>query len=214
MQIKLTEEYLASQGFSKTIRQRFWAKVNKNGPTPKHMPHLGKCWIWTACCRAGYGIINRGGMSRRSDSANRVSWLLNCGPIPETLGCLHKCDNKACVRPCHLFLGTQRDNYLDCVKKGRANTPCGERVNTCRLTTKKVVKIRSIYPTMSTRKLALKFGMSQCAVWSIVTRKSWKHIQPIKCHKVLPPARRHHTLTVSRGNNQRQTARTEPRKSF
>lgn len=52
--------------------------------------------------------------------AHRVSWELFRGPIPNKLFVLHKCDNKNCINPDHLFLGTAKDNIHDCIRKGRA----------------------------------------------------------------------------------------------
>lgn len=51
--------------------------------------------------------------------AHRLAWEIYRGPIPEGIQVLHRCDVKRCVRPTHLFLGTQRDNVWDCIKKGR-----------------------------------------------------------------------------------------------
>jgi len=86
---------------------RFWSKVTKT-PT---------CWRWTAACSGrGYGVFKYRG---RQDGAHRVSWLLTFGEIPDGLQVLHRCDNRWCVRPDHLFLGTQEDNMQDASRKGR-----------------------------------------------------------------------------------------------
>lgn len=74
------------------------------------------CWEWQAARdRRGYGLIRfRGALHR----AHRVSWALAHGELP-TACVLHRCDNRSCVRPEHLFLGTQGDNVRDARDKGR-----------------------------------------------------------------------------------------------
>ena len=76
-----------------------------------------KCWNWTGwTSSAGYGMI---GNNDKDRGAHRCSWELSNGPIPKGLCVLHKCDNRRCVNPDHLFLGTKGDNNRDRVKKGR-----------------------------------------------------------------------------------------------
>lgn len=100
--------------------ERFWAKVNKDGPIPAHVPELGPCWVWTAALhRRGYGWFRFNGTPTL---AHRVSWELTNGPIPDGLQVLHKCDNKPCERPDHFFLGTDADNMADKTAKGRGKT--------------------------------------------------------------------------------------------
>ena len=91
---------------AKTLFQRFYSKalIGDN------------CWIWTAHRNEnGYGRFSFEG---RPVLAPRMAWFLRTGQRP-TQNVLHKCDNPACVRPSHLFLGNQQDNVTDCVKKGR-----------------------------------------------------------------------------------------------
>ena len=87
---------------------RFWGMVNKTE---------GRCWLWEGMLSwGGYGLLKVSGRKRR---AHRISWELHNGPIPPGLLVLHKCDVRHCVRPDHLFLGTDLDNVVDMHIKGR-----------------------------------------------------------------------------------------------
>lgn len=103
----------------KPVDERFWAKVNKQGPIVR--PELGPCWEWTASLNSkGYGKMNVGGYEAKYQAAHRISWELVRGKIPDNLKVLHRCDNTKCVNIDHLFLGTQADNLRDMHNKGRA----------------------------------------------------------------------------------------------
>lgn len=93
--------------------ERFWSKVERTDT----------CWIWTASATEyGYGRISwEVDGKKRLFRAHQVSWMLHYGTIPFSLSVLHKCDNPPCVRPDHLFLGTQLDNMRDMVFKGRGH---------------------------------------------------------------------------------------------
>lgn len=110
-----TEEYIhASQyipgGHMATSLARF---TEKYIPVPE-----SGCWLWIGASTAsGYGQMKCG---RKLHRAHRVSWELHRGPIPEGLMVCHRCDVPSCVNPEHLFLGTAKENYRDCVEKGRS----------------------------------------------------------------------------------------------
>lgn len=75
------------------------------------------CWLWLRGINAkGYGQFGR---KHGSDQAHRVAWELYRGQIPDGMNVCHSCDVRCCVNPDHLFLGTQKDNMQDCMKKGR-----------------------------------------------------------------------------------------------
>lgn len=90
---------------------RFWTKVQKSDA----------CWEWTgAVTRAGYGHFAwYENDQHRQGGAHRYSWMLAFGHIPEAMLVCHRCDNRRCVRPEHLFLGTFTDNEHDKIAKGR-----------------------------------------------------------------------------------------------
>jgi hypothetical protein len=98
----------------RTALERFWAKVNKDGPIVR--PDLGPCWQWTgAVSGRGYGSFYAG--ARFWKSAHVFAFELEHGPVPPGKEVCHACDNKLCVR--HLFPGTRRENMLDAKAKGR-----------------------------------------------------------------------------------------------
>lgn len=107
---------MPTEPYSESDEKRFWERVRKSDA----------CWVWVRGCFAGkysYGAFRAAGKLRK---AHRVSWeLANGRPIPPGLMVCHRCDNPPCVRPEHLFLGTNQDNQRDASAKGRS--PFGER---------------------------------------------------------------------------------------
>jgi hypothetical protein len=94
------------------LEVRFWSKVKADTTSPNG------CWLWTGGVDGwGYACIWHQGKSR---IASRVAWeLRHANPFPEGMQACHTCDNPRCVRPDHIFPGTNMDNHLDALRKGR-----------------------------------------------------------------------------------------------
>ena len=140
-----------------------WAKDPKTG-----------CHLWTACIVKGYGQIKKNG---KNVKAHRLSYEINKGDIPKGMCVCHTCDNPACVNPDHLFIGTQFDNMLDKVKKGRAYTGNQSGINNgnTKLTESDVIAIRGSSGTC--KELASIFCTSPMNISMIKRRLTWANLE-------------------------------------
>jgi hypothetical protein len=150
--------------FTERQIRNFWRKVLKTET----------CWNWTASTNGhGYGQINVWGSHI---GTHAFSWILHNGPLPILPGVghhgtcvLHKCDNRLCVNPDHLFLGSHHDNMLDAKSKKRMK---GNPINPvltrdfCNDYRKSMIQIR--------RKLATKYGLKDQTASDILTRNGMK----------------------------------------
>ena len=135
----------------------FWVKAYKTN----------NCWLWTGAMNTcGYGWITR---NNKQMNASRFAWQLVYGVIPNDMQVLHHCDNRACVNPGHLYLGTQSDNMTDRAMRGRCKT-------------------HKLLPRdVKTMRVLNRYGVSQtklCKIYSIssgsmseaINGKSWRRV--------------------------------------
>lgn len=144
---------------------KFWSKVS-----------IGDgCWEWMgAPNNGGYGST---WVSRKKMMAHRASWIFANGPIQDGMQILHRCDNRACVRPGHLFIGTQSENLADMRMKGRGNPPRGEASHKTDFTNADVIEIRRRAAYGETQKsLSACYSVSQAAISRIISKKRWAHL--------------------------------------
>lgn len=141
----------------------------------------GECWRWLGyiCPRIGYGKFQLGG---RCFTANRAAWQLFYGEEPASvLDVCHTCDNRWCVRPEHLFLGTRAENLADMAAKGRSLK--GERSRVAVLNYARAAEIR--HERVSTGRtfasIARSFGVSETTVRSVVHGQRWAP-EDAPCH--------------------------------
>lgn len=108
----------------------------------------------------------------------RVMWVIKKGPIPEGLFVLHSCDNPSCIEIDHLFLGTQKENIQDAVKKGRYvsnwKPQPGELHPMAKITEAVIPSIRS--DSRPAWQIGLEYGISATQVRRIKNHQSWSHV--------------------------------------
>lgn len=156
--------------YKPTLEERFYKKVNKDGPIQSHIDT--PCWMWTGWLDGiGYGRIS---VSGKLILAHRFSYEFFNGPFSPELDILHKCDNPTCVNPAHLFLGTAFDNMRDMVNKGRNVVHKGEGNFNAKLTQSQVDEIRYKSTFTTQVQLAKEYGVTQANIGHIVKRKNWK----------------------------------------
>jgi len=136
------------------------------------------CWNWTGSIKdTGYGQIGTWDNEKKKHvtlKAHKVAYELWKGPVPKGVWVLHKCDNRKCVNPDHLFLGNNSDNIIDCSMKGRHGL--------AKLTEYKVRRIKKLYSEgYSQRDLALKFSVSKHTIYSVLQNKTYRWVS--KEHK-------------------------------
>lgn len=145
------------------IPERFWEKVDVQGDE--------SCWEWTGVLSsAGYGQICAGSPKRHHELAHRVSYTLNCGPIPDGAVIMHSCNNKKCVNPKHLAVGNHSSNAVDARNDGL--------LGYCTLTMGQAEKVRGMLECKHSRKsIADTFCISIHVVNDIACGRTYKQVE-------------------------------------
>ena len=135
----------------------FWTHVKKN--------LVSGCWEWQGAKGRGYGHF-------KGHPAHRVSWKIHKDQDPQGFYVLHTCDNRCCVNPNHLYLGTQSDNMRDMWQRERRKYNNG----TAKHGWETVTVIRDLYATgrYSFAQLGREFKMNRSLVYKIVNNHIWK----------------------------------------
>ena len=140
------------------------------------------CWNWTRSTNStGYGSVRFMGRKR---SVHRVAYFLAMGKIEidapkdrksSNQFVLHRCDNRRCCNPLHLFLGSYRDNMRDCAQKGRRTTPRGESNYQAALTNSQAEHIRSLLAAGYTRRQAQEqFKVSESVIERVARNETYR----------------------------------------
>ena len=155
-----------------TLEERFWKKVNKTD----------NCWIWQAATRGktGYGSLK---YNKKVIDAHRMSWILSFGKIPEGKYICHKCDNRLCVNPEHLFVGSPKENWLDGFNKGRiVGLPkiwyqIGHHSTQRKISLEDAIEIKNLYlnTNMTQKIIGEKYNISTRAIRYILSGETYKN---------------------------------------
>jgi Mor family transcriptional regulator len=170
--------------YQNTTEERFWSYVNKNGPMPDLTKKCeGACWTWCGTLHpTGYGEFS---VNNKSTKPHRFSYQMEhkLESIPSDMHVCHKCDNRSCVNPSHLFLGTAFDNIHDMMSKGRMKhgTFIGTENSRSKINNEIAMKIfLDCNSGMTTKSISKKYKVGRGTVQSIKEGRTWTHITGIE----------------------------------
>lgn len=138
------------------------------------------CWNWDrAVTKSKYGGYTE--TDGRTLYAHRGMWAAVNGPVPDGVFVCHRCDNRRCVNPAHLFLGSHRENMADMVRKGRSNKAKGSAVGPSKLKERDVSIIKwCLDAGVGQVKLAELYGVSQGTIGFIKRGETWRHVSAME----------------------------------
>lgn len=164
-------------------KRRFWKRVDQLGPRPcaETYPSIyGRCWVWTGNIReiGGYGSFQLSSKYRsRHIPAHKASLLIAGTIIPISKIVLHQCDNRRCVRPNHLKIGTRLENMAEMVARGRSKKRVGSNHHLTKFKEDDVISIRKDYASgESVSSIAKRVSATTECIRQIVLRNTWTHI--------------------------------------
>lgn len=171
---------LAGMASSADALKRFWEKVDRRNPS--------SCWNWLASTNTdGYGqfaFYPEKGQRKANLQAHQIAYFLAHGDIANELCVCHRCDNRKCNNPAHLFLGTHQDNIRDRDEKGRHVPTIGRLNGMVRLNETQVQEIRVLWFVQRSRveEIAARYDVSVSCIKGIVYGPNWKHLPlPLEC---------------------------------
>lgn len=150
-----------------SFEERFWLRVKKSK----------SCWEWQGRVgKLGYARIRRTDRSRVF--VHRLSYEMHHGPVPEGLLVLHTCDNRRCVNPKHLYVGTHQDNTDDMFRRGRANKAQGERHGNAKLSDAEARRLVDMFRAgeATVAQLAVRYNLHPVHVDGVIKGRRRKHL--------------------------------------
>lgn len=151
---------------------RLWKGIDIGSPND--------CWEWKG--RPGKNGYCKMSINGREEYIHRIVYQISIGPIPDGYDVCHKCDNRKCANPSHLFAGTRADNLHDMMRKGRDDHTKNLKLENhamAKLTNDEVREIRRLYDhgERNLKKIGARFGVTNHAIYRIVHRLNWRALE-------------------------------------